>query len=169
MKGQGTLKAQDLTMVARTILDSIVYMTLGTSDENGEPWASPVYFSSYKYKEFYWISSPEARHSRNIAVRPQVSLVVFDSRIRVGLGQAVYMSALAEEVREADLEHGLAIYNGRFENPAEHGVYVVTPENVRAPALHRLYRASAREHWVLARDRHPDRRISVAIAHIEES
>ena len=163
------MNPQDFRRVARNILDTIVYMTLGTSDENGTPWVSPVYFASAGYKEFYWISSPEAKHSRNIAVRPHVSIVVFDSQIRVGMGQGVYMSALAEEVNSADLGRGLAIYNGRFENPAEHGVYIVTQEDVQAPALYRLYRATARQHWVLDRESHPDRRIPVTLGNVEES
>ena len=30
---------------ARTIIDANLYMTLGTADETGRPWASPVYFA----------------------------------------------------------------------------------------------------------------------------
>ena len=159
---------QDPDSIARDIIDSISYMAIGTADELGQPWVSPVYFASEKYKEFYWISSPESRHSQNIKVRPQVSLVIFDSRIPVGQGQAVYISAIAEEVREADLGHSLEIYNGRFQNPAEHGVYRVVQENVQAPALYRLYRASALEHWILDRDSHPDRRIPVTLSNMGE-
>jgi hypothetical protein len=48
---------QDLANIVRTIIDSIVNMVLGTSDETGRPWVSPVYFSSEKYKEFFWMSS----------------------------------------------------------------------------------------------------------------
>jgi pyridoxamine 5'-phosphate oxidase-like protein len=32
-----------LGTIARTIIDSNFYMTLGTADENGRPWVSPVY------------------------------------------------------------------------------------------------------------------------------
>jgi general stress protein 26 len=154
---------QELVRVARMIVDSIVYMTVGTSDQAGQPWVSPVYFASLGYKEFYWISSPEARHSRNIAVRPQVSIVVFDSRVPVGRAQAVYMSAMAEEVEEPDLIRSLEIYNGRFDSPAQHGVQIITRKEVQAPALYRLYRATALEHWVLDPVSHPDHRIAVTI------
>lgn len=43
---------QELANVARTIIDSIVYMVLGTADEAGRPWVSPVYFSPEKTKSF---------------------------------------------------------------------------------------------------------------------
>jgi uncharacterized protein YhbP (UPF0306 family) len=156
----------DLGNIARNIIDSILYMALGTADEHGQPWVSPVYFASDKYKEFYWMSSPEVRHSRNILVRPQVSIVVFDSRVAVGMGQAVYVSAVAAELKGTDFERGVQIYNGRFRNSAERaerGVRTIGPEDVQAPGLYRLYRAIAQEHWVLDPAGRPDHRTSVTI------
>jgi hypothetical protein len=158
-----TMDRQELGVVAREIIDSIAYMVLGTADETGHPWTSPVYFAAESYREFYWMSSPDVTHSRNILVRPQVSIVIFDSRVAVGKGQAVYMSAIAEELTGPALDRGIHIYNGRFENPAEHGVRVIQVENVQAPALYRLYRAAALEHWVLDPAGRPDHRTPVSI------
>jgi hypothetical protein len=45
------------------------------------------------YRELYWVSYPGARHSQNIAVKPQIAMVVFDSTVPPGTDQAVYMSA----------------------------------------------------------------------------
>ena len=56
----------DLGAIARTIIDSNFCMTLGTADENGRPWVSPVYYAHERYASFYWVSSPEATHSRNL-------------------------------------------------------------------------------------------------------
>jgi hypothetical protein len=33
---------EDLTTIAKDIIDSTLYMVLGTSDEAGQPWVSPV-------------------------------------------------------------------------------------------------------------------------------
>ena len=154
---------QDLGAIARTIIDSIMYMVLGTADETGRPWVSPVYFASEKYREFYWMSSPDVTHSRNIVLRSQVSIVIFDSRVPVGMGQAVYMSAVAEMLTGIDLERGIPIYNGRFQNPAEHGVRTINPEDVQAPALYRLYRATAQDSWVLDPAGRPDHRTPVIV------
>ena len=153
----------DLGGMAKNIIDTNMYMVLGTADESGRPWVTPVYFACMEYKEFYWMSSPEVRHSRNIAVRPQISIVVFDSQVSVGAGQAAYMSALAEELTGIDLDRGLNIYNGRFSNPADHGVRVIKPEDVQAPALYRLYRAIASEYWVLDPAGHPDHRTPLSL------
>ncbi|HET6823175.1 MAG TPA: pyridoxamine 5'-phosphate oxidase family protein [Anaerolineales bacterium] len=153
----------DLGSIARTIINSIVYMVLGTADEAGRPWTSPVYFASENYREFYWISSPNVTHSRNILVRPEVSIVIFDSRVRVGMGQAVYISAVARELTGAEFDRGIQIYNGRFQNPSEHGVHIIRPEDVQDPAPYRLYRATAHEHWILDKTGRPDHRIPVYI------
>ena len=157
------MQERSLGDTARTIIDTIVYMVLGTADEGGHPWTSPVYFASKGYKEFYWMSSPDVRHSRNILARPQISIVIFDSRVPVGKGQAVYMSAVAEELMGNDLDRGLQIYNGRFQDPTAHGVSIIAQEAVRAPALYRLYRAVAQEHWVLDPAGHPDHRTRVSV------
>lgn len=157
------MNQQNLGAVARQIMDSILFMVLGTADETGRPWASPVYFSANDYREFYWISSPDVTHSRNILVRPQVSIVIFDSRVAAGMGQAVYMSAVAEELTGADFDRGLQIYNGRFQNPGEHGVRTISAEDLHAPGVYRLYRAVVQEHWVLDPAGRPDHRIPVTV------
>ena len=156
-------QSDPLSLIAKTIIDSNMYMTLGTADATGEPWVSPVYFACADYREFYWISSPEARHSRNISMRPHISIVVFSSQVPVGKGQAVYMSAIAEELTGTGFERGLVIYNGRFSDPAEHGVRIIEAVDLQGSALYRLYRATASEHWVLDPTRRPDLRTPVAI------
>jgi len=154
---------EDFAAMAKTIINSTLYMVLGTADESGQPWVSPVYFTASKYKEFYWISSLEAKHSRNIAQRSQVSIVIFNSQVPVGKAQAVYMSAAAEELADGNLERSLVIYNGRFPDPAQHGVRDIRLEEVRPPGFYRLYRAVALEHWVLDPYASPDRRTPVTL------
>ena len=122
---------QDLAAVARTIIDANRYMTLATADALGQPWASPVFYATADYAEFYWASAPESTHSNNLAQRPQVSIVIFDSTVPEGTGQAVYLSATAEQVHDGDLDRALAVYPGPASDP------------------YRLYRATVFEHSVL--------------------
>lgn len=107
---------------------------------------SPVYYAPAGYSEFYWVSSPEAKHSRNLAVRSQISIVIFDSRAPIGTGQGVYMSAVARELADRDLARGIEIFSRRSE---AHGAREWTWEDVRPPARHRLYHATVSEHSVL--------------------
>jgi nitroimidazol reductase NimA-like FMN-containing flavoprotein (pyridoxamine 5'-phosphate oxidase superfamily) len=135
----------DPEATARAVIGANRYMTLGTADGDGLPWVSPVWFATEDYRDFYWVSSPAARHSRNLAARPEVSIVIFDSQVVPGSAEAVYMSAVAEQVAE-DLDDGLAIFNVRGE---AQGLRPWTRDDVQPPSKHRLYRAVARELFVL--------------------
>ena len=129
---------------AREILAANDYMTLATADEHGTPWASPVYFAANDdATELYWVSYPDARHSRNLAQRPQTGIVVFDSTVAPSTGQAVYMEAVAHQVPDGELESVLAIY------PGDPEVTQFTRADVTAPARLRLYRARVSAHYVL--------------------
>jgi hypothetical protein len=86
-------------------------MVLGTADEGGRPWVSPVYYAPSRCSELFWVSSPDAQHSRNLAGRPELSIVVFDSQAPVGEGQGVYMSAVAEQLTGADIERGIEMFS----------------------------------------------------------
>jgi hypothetical protein len=147
---------QDLAALARAIIDVNLYMVLGTADASGEPWVSPVYYAPAGYREFFWISAPDARHSRNIAARREVGIVVFDSSVPIDTGQGVYMTARAELVESDDVPHGIELFSRRS---LGHGGRPFTPNSVRAPAKHRLYRATAFDHYVL--EPGTDRRIPV--------
>ena len=151
---------QDLGAIVRSIIDSTMYMVLGTADETGRPWASPVYYAAAGYTEFYWVSSPEVRHSRNIAIRPQISIVIFNSQAPIGTGQGVYMSAVAEELTGGDLDRGIEIYS---RTSLGHGGHEWKQEDVSVPALYRLYRATVSEHWILDPTGHPDHRTRVTM------
>ena len=139
----------ELEGLALSIIDDNQFMTLATADAGGTPWASPVWYAHAHHEDFYWVSSPGAQHSRNLEVRPQVAIVIFDSHLTGGWN-AVYLSATAEQLE--DVDEGIAIYSARSE---EKGFGPWGPDRVQPPAKHRLYRATAREHFVL--DPHDER------------
>jgi hypothetical protein len=141
---------EDLEEMARRVLDTNRYMTIASLGEDGRPWATPVYFSPHRYRELYWISEPEAQHSRNIAARPGISVVVFDSSVPIGGAEAVYMRAEAHEVTEPTAEECEVAFRPRYE-----GVKAFSPTELRAPARLRLYRANVTQHWVLIRGSDP--------------
>ena len=93
----------DLAALARTTLARNRFMVLGTVDPSGRPRVSPVWFSLVDYRDAYWLSSPDAHHSRNIERRPEVSIVVFSSGADPHTGQAVYLEATAGRVPDHEL------------------------------------------------------------------
>lgn len=141
----------ELAATARSVIDANKYMVLGTADADGTPWTTPVYFTPQDYAAFYWVSSPEARHSRNIETRSTVSIVVFDSQVPIGGAQAVYLSAVAVRVPEAEVDAGAEVYRSRQPEVSAFG-----PEQMRGSAPFRLYRATVTQASVLLPGRHPD-------------
>ena len=149
---------RELEVTARGVIDANQYMVLGTADEAGHPWVSPVWYAMDGYTDFYWVSSPEARHSRNLAVRPELSIVIFDSQVPIGTGQGVYMSAVAEQLSSAEVDRGMEVFSARS---LSRGGRAWEPEEVGGTGLYRLYRARASEHWVLDPEGRPDHRTPV--------
>lgn len=153
----------ELVAMVRDVVDANRYLTLGTQESTGVPRLSPVYFTHDGYATFYWVSSPEAQHSRNVAERPDVAIVVYDSTAPVGQGRAVYLSATAAQVPDADLPAECVV---AFANVGEDAV-AFTPEELREPAGLRLYRARATGYEVHIRGSDPtygkgiDRRLAV--------
>ena len=137
---------RDFAAMGREVVDANLYMVLGTADREGRPWASPVYFAPADYREFFWVSKPESRHSRNLAERPELGIVIFDSSVPIGTGRGVYLSATAEELAGDQRVPGIEVFSARS---LSHGGHEWTLEDVEAPARLRLYRATALEQFVL--------------------
>jgi nitroimidazol reductase NimA-like FMN-containing flavoprotein (pyridoxamine 5'-phosphate oxidase superfamily) len=147
-----TDEARDrLSARARAVIDANKYLTLSTADADGRPWSTPVYFTPDGYRDLYWVSSPDARHSRNIAVRPEVAVVVFDSHVPIGGAEAVYLAATADLVPDDELERCARLYSSRVPE-LKH----FPPDELRAPAAFRLYRATVTEASVLVRGGDPE-------------
>ncbi len=146
--------------VARALLDENRYVVLGTADGGGKPWVSPVFYTLSGYRELIWMSSPEALHSRNLAQRADVSLVVYDSRVEPGDGMAVYMSGVAAEVTGEAVAAVAAAYG---DAALPKGGRRVAIEEVTGGGIYRMYRATIREHWVLDPDSRPDGRAAVTL------
>jgi hypothetical protein len=136
------MRTDDALALFRAILRETAYLVLATADQDG---ASPVWFATDDGWHFVWGSKPGTRHSRNIAVRPEVAFSVFASTQPPGTGRGAYVRATAAPVAEADVERWLAVFNGRDDS-----LPPWTPADVLPGGRHRLYVATAVEHFVLA-------------------
>ena len=149
---------EETVLAAERVLSSTRFMVLATAGAAGTPWATPVWFARDSRRHLYWVSRPGARHSLNIAERPDVSLVVFDSQVAVGSASAFYARAGASLVPEREIESGIAVFSR--ESKAQ-GIGSWSVDRVTGDAELRLYRASLTDTWVLAEDGGPDRRLEV--------
>lgn len=146
----------DAREVAARLVAANRYMTIATADAEGRPWISPVWYAASSDTEFLWVSAPAARHSANIAVRPQVAIVIFDSTPAATAAEALYLEATAHAVTDDRLAETIAAYSQRSQadgNPAW------TIADVTPPARLRLYVANAIARSVLGPG---DQRLPVA-------
>lgn len=142
----------DPAAVARAIVDEIAYMTIASAGDDGRPWASPVWFAHAGYAEFVWVSRPDTRHSRNLAARPEVAIVIFDSRTPVGTGRAVYLEASAGEVvaDEAEADRLMAVFSDRS---LGQGGQAWSRDDATGDTELRLYRAGVSRAFLGVNDR----------------
>ena len=144
-------QARDLDELARQIIDENRYLTLGTTEPDHRPRVSPVYFTHSGYRDFYWVSSPRAHHSLNIAARPDVAAVIFDSSAAIGQGRAVYLSAHASIVPDDELPQRCAEAFARVDP----GAVAFGPAELTGEAVLKLYRAHATSHEIHIAGRDP--------------
>src|SRR4051812_2050502 len=119
---------------AREIIDRNLYMVVATADASGQPWASPVYFAHRDYRDFFWISQPDATHSVNLRDRREVGIVIFDSTVAVNTGQGAYIAGVARELPAHETGEGVEIFS---KLSAGHGGEELTVQDVnpaRAPS-----------------------------------
>jgi nitroimidazol reductase NimA-like FMN-containing flavoprotein (pyridoxamine 5'-phosphate oxidase superfamily) len=152
-----------LRAMAHGVLDANRYLVLGTSERDGRPRVSPVYFTHEGYRHLYWVSSPASTHSGNLAADSRVGIVVFDSSRPTQETEAVYVTAVAAEVPPDELVEACVAAFAEVSG----GARPFTPEELSGDADLRLYRAVVETAQVHVRGSHPvwgsdiDRRVTV--------
>jgi uncharacterized protein YhbP (UPF0306 family) len=122
------------------------YLVLGTADDDGRPWVTPVFYAADGEHRLLWVSAPESRHSRNIAARPEVAITVFDTRAPIGEAEALYLEATAGPVADDARTAALAVLNTRLPTSRQLG-----PDDLKPVGPLQIYRAAVTRHFVLIR------------------
>jgi nitroimidazol reductase NimA-like FMN-containing flavoprotein (pyridoxamine 5'-phosphate oxidase superfamily) len=141
-----TSDPNDHWSVVTAVIDANRFMTMATANAHGTPWANPVWFATDDHRRFLWVSSSETRHSRNIETRPEIAIVIYDSRTTPAERQAVYLEAVAHQVSADQLADAIEIFSRAS---VEHGLSAWGRDDVTEPRLFRMYEATATQHWIL--------------------
>ncbi|NUR29327.1 MAG: pyridoxamine 5'-phosphate oxidase family protein [Catenulispora sp.] len=128
------------------LLAANLYLVIGTTNDDGRPWVTPVFYAADGEHRIVWVSAPESRHSRNIAARPDVAITVFDSHAPIGGAEALYLEGTAALVADDGLAAGLALLNARLPAGKQLG-----PDDLGPAGPMRLYQATIVRHHVLIR------------------
>jgi hypothetical protein len=156
----------ELTAQARGLLDRIRFLVLGTTDPDGRPRVSPVFFVPHRYADLYWVSHPQTHHSANLRRDPRASAVVHDSTVVPADGAAVYLDGTVRELVADELEAHLPV---AFD-PEHRGGTAFRPDELVGEADLRLHLLHVERAEVHVRAGHPvlgtgrDRRVAVSLA-----
>jgi hypothetical protein len=157
--------AELIDRAART-LTGVANASLATVSSDGRPWNSPLFVAFGAALRFYWSSHTDAVHSRNIAARGDICLVVFDSTQPDESGAAVYVRATARELLDtSSIQAGLeCLAKRKSERPK-------APADFMRPHPRRVYEAVPQMLWTnIVHQRHGhyfDERVVIALDDVE--
>jgi nitroimidazol reductase NimA-like FMN-containing flavoprotein (pyridoxamine 5'-phosphate oxidase superfamily) len=144
-------------VIDRSAVDRVLaanrYLVLGTADEDGQPWVTPVFFAPLDPNRVCWVSSPDSRHSRNIAHRAAVAITVFDSTVDVGRAEAAYFDADAAQATLDETDTTLQALNSRLPQDKR-----LSDDDLHPGGPLVVYRADLRHRYVLVRGGDPEHR-----------
>jgi len=144
-------------MPDRSDLDRILaanrYCVLGTADQAGTPWVTPVFFAPLGADQLCWVSSPNSRHSNNIAGRSTIAITVYDSTVPVGGAEAAYFDAEAAGAGPDQVEAALAALNARLPSDKQLSLSDLVPAGPMT-----VYQATIRRRYLLVRGGNPELR-----------
>ncbi|SDS48734.1 pyridoxamine 5'-phosphate oxidase family protein [Microlunatus soli] len=146
MTAEQTASWQEFSEIAA----ALNYFVLATADGDGTPWATPAYFRSDDAGDLYWVSSPDSRHSLNIAARAAVSATIFDSTVPIGGARAGYVTGQAGRVDDDEIPTALAILNRGMVDDR-----LLVDADVRGDGGLRIYRLRVQQRWILVPGRDP--------------
>jgi len=141
-KNSNTKENAERTAYAKQLINKINYMTVATADTSGQPWNSPVFCAYDGANTFYWGSRLNAQHSQNITQNNRGFIVIYDSTITPGHGEAFYAQVTYEALADTpELDKAISLLHKRFGEP------YMTRDEVLGPER-RLYKATVNTAWV---------------------
>lgn len=125
------------------IIEKILYITIATVDDQGQPWNTPVYCAYDTRHNFYWASWEGAQHSKNIAGNPKIFLVIYDSTVPEGTGFGVYIKARASKIEDkSEMENAIKLlYERKNKTPR-------STDEFLGDFPRRIYKAVPEKIWV---------------------
>jgi uncharacterized protein len=140
---------KSITESLRVLLEDSIICSIATVTSNGHAYISDVYFSYSPEMDFYFISSPDTVHCRNIAGNPTMALSVHRPQREWGNpDHGVQLFGHCREARDAERAAAVAVYAKRFpayaaeiaaKNPGDevaerlrgYGLFHFVPDNIK--------------------------------------
>ncbi len=159
-------KSISLKNLAKNVLETNQYMTLGTVNDKGEPWVSPVVYAFDSECNLYFMSLPSSKHSQNISRTGQVSLAIFDSRQMFGEGVGLQVFGKASVVPTKSAASVFKCYFGRkypYGGFSSAGSSIANFKKFFKAYKYRFYKVAPTEVWMNDPRTEYDRRVKVSL------
>lgn len=107
----------DLESRALRLLEEVRYLTLATAGSDGRPWAATVWYAVLPGspgplpRGLVWCSHPAARHSVDLAARPEVGIAIQDTTQPANRGEGLQLAAVAEAVPDDRVDEAVAAFS----------------------------------------------------------
>ena len=129
------------------IINKIIYITIASVSNDGQPWNSPVYSGFDEELNFYWSSDKDGQHSKNIRENGKAFLVIYDSTAPESTGEGVYIQAEAHELGKNDeiqvARRATQTRKGQLDELSEKEY-----EKFSGSAVRRVYKAIPNKAWM---------------------
>jgi uncharacterized protein YhbP (UPF0306 family) len=121
------------------ILGASGLCSLASEAEPGHPHIHTAFFAYSADLDLFFLSHPNARHSRNLALVPRVAIAVFDSHQVWGEAHAgLQLFGTAGPAHGAQLERARALYGARFPRYFEEAAGAPSGSSFSALQLYRF-------------------------------
>lgn len=107
-------------------------LTLATVGPDGLPQATPLFYASDERLNLIFLSSPDSRHSRNLARNPAAAAAIYDEVWEWQAIRGVQLEGQVERLEGEERRAALALYQAKYPFIAE-----LAPQ-VGASTLYRL-------------------------------
>jgi general stress protein 26 len=133
-----------LIQKAKEIIENVSYISLATTNENGDPWNTPLIAIHNKEYNFYWRSAKDANHSKNIETNEKVFFIIYYTEYSEwDARQAVYVQAKAVELSdESEISNVLPLLDKKS------GASFGTTNQYLKDSPRRVYRAIPDKIWI---------------------
>ena len=144
---------EELVKLAKDIIKSNIYLTLGTADSN--PWVAPLFYCVTANYNFYFISQLDSLHTKHMIKNPRVAFAIFDSHVEEGKGTGVQAIGDIHMIDETELKTEINNYHTTF--------IEIKPEFLKGDAPYRLFKLTPSEIWVTDPEAKVDKRVKVSL------
>jgi uncharacterized protein YhbP (UPF0306 family) len=107
-------------------------LTLATVGPDGSPQAAPLFYASDEVLNLIFLSSPDSRHSRNLARDPHAAAAIYDETWEWQAIRGLQVEGQVERLEGAAREEAEALYRAKYP------FVVAFAQQIEASAFYRL-------------------------------